>query len=543
MGKYYGSTPNLAPIFKGLAQESERRRDKKKASIEEERLSSAIDIYMSPQAVKESAQIASTTEDLEDYTKRVADPTVKKQVLDDIGHQNEATEKSAEKTAEDIVKGKSVEEALPEHIRTVQAEGGDAIGTANLLVRAEDDGGAAARLAAEKYIILKKGPKYLANLKKLYAPKEGLKPTTKIQNYEYAKSQGFEGSLMDYQKSGMGGSKAAPTNRTKSKKEYDEYIAGGGDPNDSYAKGLKRDFSGAGGSPDPLEKKMELYNRVVAERGEDDWYAKSIKKEIEGDPEVQLFNREQGLYHGMLQMYGQKADQAALGRGKTASANKSLIATSHSDIANLIAKIKRTGGLLPPEYAQAELAALNTIAEKSRRKGIRTGMGKLEQSLQGMRAFRENMKKQVARVKEIKEELFMFDSKLANVPRNMLLSHIVGSAAQKKYELYIREVSREMTKLANNSTQSIAAPTDAEREVWDKLHDLDLGFEDMFKLLLESTHAADMRVESMENEYIAAGDKLMLRDTQLNNEKKINTNTKFDRSLPIKSGSDPLGIR
>jgi hypothetical protein len=157
-------------------------------------------------------------------------------------------------------------------------------------------------------------------------------------------------------------------------------------------------------------------------------------------------------------------------------------------------------------------AALNVVAMSADTKAIGSAITFLEKQFTSMGSFIQNMDEQITQVKGLSEDLFTFDARLLNVPWRFLRGRIAGSPLQAKYDLYLTELAREISKLSNASTQSIAAMSVEEIKVFDKIHDKNLSVKDMISLLEETRHAADIRLRSVRDELARTRTRLRTRD-------------------------------
>jgi len=76
----------------------------------------------------------------------------------------------------------------------------------------------------------------------------------------------------------------------------------------------------------------------------------------------------------------------------------------------------------------------------------------------------------------------------------------MGHPQQAKYDMYLAEIESEIGKLATGSALSVAELTTGAQKKWDKIHDKNLSAEDIISLIEETSHAARMRIRSVEDE-------------------------------------------
>lgn len=172
-------------------------------------------------------------------------------------------------------------------------------------------------------------------------------------------------------------------------------------------------------------------------------------------------------------------------------------------------------------------AAMNSIEIAASTKAIQGSLNFLEKQKSSMGSFVENMQDQIKAVKDISDSLATSDIKLLNKPWRTIRRYL-GSAQQQKYDLFLGEITRENSKLATGSTQSIAAPAVEETKFWDRIHDKELSVKDMIELLEATAKAADIRMASVDNALEQAKQRL----------RKPATGGDTGSSKPIKSWKD-----
>ena len=158
-----------------------------------------------------------------------------------------------------------------------------------------------------------------------------------------------------------------------------------------------------------------------------------------------------------------------------------------------------------------------------------------------MGSFVDNIGMQVEKVAQLSEDLRTFDTRLLNVPLRMLRGKILGSPLQAKYDMYLTEIESEIGKLATGSAASVAELSQGAQEKWAKIHDKNLSWNDMVKLLDESSHAAKMRVSSVKAQQQVAKER-MSRNIDGDTEKMQTVSAKADfDKLP--SGTEYIDAR
>ena len=238
------------------------------------------------------------------------------------------------------------------------------------------------------------------------------------------------------------------------------------------------------------------------------------------------------IYYGMR--------MPPFGRGKEATKNR-------TKVIKALANYGRTGGVSgrEPEKGTAKRtpmeAGLDILTQSSETKAIQGSMNMLDKQINSMESFARNIDLQVERVKTKTKGLKTYDTRLLNMPLRLFRGKVKGSPEQAIYDMYITEVEAEIGKIATGSTQSIAELSTSAQEKWAKIHDKNLSWNDMVKLLDESSHAAKMRVSSVKAQQQVAKER-MSRNIDGDTEKMQTVSAKADfDKLP--SGTEYIDAR
>ena len=137
-----------------------------------------------------------TPEDISVYM--VKYPEMAKTVQDAVAAQNGATVKEQVDWAKNIlINGADPAEASSNLVKELDASQRDATEAVDTLGEAVEDP-AATKVRAEKVLALYAPAEFKTYTGAMSGP-EGVKPTSEITNYKFAKAQGFEGSILDFQ--------------------------------------------------------------------------------------------------------------------------------------------------------------------------------------------------------------------------------------------------------------------------------------------------------------------------------------------------------
>ena len=258
--------------------------------------------------------------------------------------------------------------------------------------------------------------------------------------------------------------------------------------------------------PSPILKMINERNKMIedltAEGYEDPTKhpdVVAIENKIQGiDLNVEDLTPEQYRFHGTMAYITGK--MPSVGRGKMATKVRMGILKEQSNYAMETAKDEMRSQGMDVSEGVGPMAAFKAIGTQSDTKSIQGALNALEKQTASMGSFVENMDKQMGRMRELSEDIKLYDTRLLNVPYRLIAQKGFGNPNLNKWDTYIKEISRETTKLALGATQSIAPPSEGELKTWDRIHDPNLSVKDVLEVLEESRHAAGLRYDSVLNQ-------------------------------------------
>jgi len=116
-------------------------------------------------------------------------------------------------------------------------------------------------------------------------------------------------------------------------------------------------------------------------------------------------------------------------------------------------------------------------------------------------SFIKNIDAQVNRVDEIMQDLVKrVGVRALDIPRRALVKNVIGSGHENVIEAYLTEISNEIGKLSTNSQASVRELSVEAQEKWGKIHDVNLSFRELRKILTETKHMGALRLESIDDE-------------------------------------------
>jgi len=306
--------------------------------------------------------------------------------------------------------------------------------------------------------------------------------------------------------------KYAPSNLKKMMNEKNKLIEAGADPKGKEVKAFDRlIFGNKEFAPTALKKHMIERQQYI-----DETYGDKPMP-AEGDPNIDAYDQEiTGIDVDVAKLTNDEIDVISgiyLATGRMPSLGRGREATKvRLDIIKRAAAQSLGGNeFLKPGMTPSE-AALEVVATQTDTKSIAGGINFLEKQTASMGSFVQNLDEQITRVSEIAEDLYSSDVRLLNVPIRLFRSKIAGSPNQARYDLYITEIEREIAKLSQGATQSIAAMSVEEVKKWEKIHDKNLSIPDMLEVLKETRTAANMRQKSVLDQLNRTRERMRTRD-------------------------------
>ena len=144
-------------------------------------------------------------------------------------------------------------------------------------------------------------------------------------------------------------------------------------------------------APSGMEKQLDLYNRVITEKGKDSFEAKSIEKKLMGaDYQAEELTPEALLFFGTQLEATGKMPSFGMGRG---ALNTRVKISNTAAKLGYIKEMKKQGIEIPEEYAlsdtdtDAVAAAINSIETQTNVKAIQGSMNFLEKQRASMDSF------------------------------------------------------------------------------------------------------------------------------------------------------------
>ena len=163
---------------------------------------------------------------------------------------------------------------------------------------------------------------------------------------------------------------------------------------------------------------------------------------------------------------------------------------------------RKTGKFVAPDGSEVtpqEFADLFT-----QKAGLTAGKSSLtnqQKVYDMMGSFVNNMTEQIDRVEDIHKDIAKrVGVRALDMPIRELKKRFAGSGNEAILEAYMIEISNEIGKLSTGSSASIRELSVDAQKRWEKIHDPNLSFNELMKILKETKHMARMRMRGAEKQ-------------------------------------------
>ncbi len=113
-----------------------------------------------------------------------------------------------------------------------------------------------------------------------------------------------------------------------------------------------------------------------------------------------------------------------------------------------------------------------------------------------MSAFVGNINKQIARVQQLYDNNDRIGIRLIDLPVREIKMRAKGSGDEAVKASYLLEISNEIGKLSSGASASVQQLSDSAKEDWKKVHDPNLSFKEIMKVVNATRDQANMRMQT-----------------------------------------------
>ena len=201
-----------------------------------------------------------------------------------------------------------------------------------------------------------------------------------------------------------------------------------------------------------------------------------------------------------------KQTGAAGVEAKTALIDVPGVAQAILDGRETIENVRNTFGVAVQELVRAEVLdkepKFNFLKPRVKLAAIKSSLMQQEKQRGAMGSFVKNLNKQLTRIDVVlKDVISRIGLRALDLPFRELNTRFKGSGHEKVLESYLMEISNEIGKLSTGSSASVAELSTEAQQRWAKVHDPNLSYNELKKVLEETQIQGNMRMDSV-NEQI-----------------------------------------
>jgi len=247
---------------------------------------------------------------------------------------------------------------------------------------------------------------------------------------------------------------------------------------------------------------MDQYRRIWEKPAKESMSEADLtKKALGGDNEaVGILDAMQKRRVEVAKSTGEAVVEARIGAVDVPGVARSIIMGKET-----IDNVKNTFGVPVQEAVRKEVLSLdpnyNFNKPRVRLAAVKSSLT-LQYKQRGMMgSFVKNLNKQLGRVDNVmKDVIKRVGFRALDLPLRELNTRFKGSGHEKVLEAYLIEISNEIGKLSTGSAASIRELSTDAQEQWAKIHDPNLSFNELKKILDETQTMGNMRLESTNEE-------------------------------------------
>jgi len=143
----------------------------------------------------------------------------------------------------------------------------------------------------------------------------------------------------------------------------------------------------------------------------------------------------------------------------------------------------------------------NFVQPRAIQKSLSSSLAQQQKNRGAMGSFVLNINGQLGKVDKIMNEVInRVGVRGLDLPFRELHTRFKGSGNERVLEAYMKEISVEIFKLSQGSTASVALLPEKGREEWEKIHDVNLSYTQLKKVLEGTRDMANIRLKSVNDE-------------------------------------------
>ena len=237
-----------------------------------------------------------------------------------------------------------------------------------------------------------------------------------------------------------------------------------------------------------MKSKIELARAAL--KGDPE--AKAIIKKLTDDAVEETKDKSYATTQGKLKGLFEAMDGE--GAAKAIIAGKETLNNVRNTFGVPIQEMVRKRVLeLEPEF--------NFVQPRAIEKSLSASLVQQQKNRGSMGSFVQNIGGQLDKVDEIMTDIIKRTGvRYIDLPWREIHTKAVGSGHEKVLEAYMKEISVEIFKLSQGSTASVALLPEAGRQEWEAIHDVNLSYPELKKVLVGTRDMANIRLKSVNDE-------------------------------------------
>ena len=143
----------------------------------------------------------------------------------------------------------------------------------------------------------------------------------------------------------------------------------------------------------------------------------------------------------------------------------------------------------------------NFVQPRAIEKSLASSLVQQQKNRGSMGSFVQNISGQLDKVDQIMTDVIKRTGvRYIDLPWREVHTKALGSGHEKVLEAYMKEISVEIFKLSQGSTASVALLPEAGRQEWEAIHDVNLSYKELKKVLVGTRDMANIRLKSVNDE-------------------------------------------
>ena len=226
---------------------------------------------------------------------------------------------------------------------------------------------------------------------------------------------------------------------------------------------------------------------------------------LKGDPEA--INILKHMAKDAIELAGDKSKATTEGKleGLKSVMDVPAVAQAVLEGRETIDNVRNTFGVPIQEQVRKAVLAqepnFNFVQPRAFQKALNSSLTQQQKNRGSMGSFVQNINGQLGKVDKIMTDVIgRVGMRYIDKPWRELHTRVKGSGSEKVLEAYMKEISVEIAKLAQGSTASVALLPEASREEWEAIHDVNLSYPQLKKVLEGTRDMANIRLKSVNDE-------------------------------------------